>query len=768
MIKNSIIILLMLFGGNLFASPTWDIINKTMDPWNADGGVPINTAWISSQKGSGITVTQASGYVNITKTSVASSNNYVFLIPNPTLTLSSNTAYTFEIKARVKAIDKTKYPDTETNFESNQLSARLNSKNMAIHLKYGDQNNGYMSIGPAMSHNETDKYMLNTSEWHVYRFVFHADNTKYDVYVDDINEPVFENVNTTTMTGTNILRLGAETYHRCNMDIEYVKMGTGDFYSKPKINSLSVSSDSHIGGNERTISVSANTVLIGNGTKLLLSLIDKNSVEVMSPVEITVSGDNSTSNFTIPASVPIGKYFLRVAAPGNQLNGIAINPKDIQYVVTGGSPITAKVFPQVTPVGWAVADINNYQYKNTSNEFIFPSIVDTKEYAADGKFLNGQKPLARYYLFYAPHENPGGMYLATSNSLDGPWVERGIVVSRDWAYAVPNNVINTASHISACQVVWNNIRNQYFMYFHGPNTTTHYAYSDNLIDWTFGASIVSSTQFSPTSQEASYGKVFEHAIPGLGNKYVLMLMNQEGQIRRIYWAHSTDGINWTAVKKPLVSPDLDYKKIPGTDSKPDYAGTFGTQYGNVAAPYLIVRDGRYFVICHGSSGNMFAVEVGESFDMEIHWGVYMYASNVIIDEDASGNKVAVPRIASPQFIQDDNGKYYMFFEAGSRLGSNIAYAKEDGASTGIHPALNNPALVTIYPTTVARGQYINIEGANARNLSADVIDLYGNRLSNTKIVGSVGQMYAPVVPGLYFVKVTTDANQSKTYKIIVK
>jgi hypothetical protein len=455
----------------------------------------------------------------------------------------------------------------------------------------------------------------------------------------------------------------------------------GNLDSKPKITSVSVSSDSHVAGHERTVSVTVNTLLIDNGQKLLLSLIDESGTEVVSPVEITVTSNQTTSNFTIPASLSIGKYALKAAVPGGAIDDIAVDPKNIQYVVTDVSPLDAKMFPQVKPAGWAVADIDDYQYKNTSNEFIFPSVVDTKAYTVDGKFLNGQEPLARYYLFYTPHENPGGMYLATSNALDGPWTERGTVIDLDWAQAVPDNIVNTASHISACQVIWNDIQNKFFMYFHGPNTTSHYAVSDNLMDWAFGGSIVNCKQFSPVGAEASYAKVFEHEIPDLGNKYVLLLMNQEGQIRRIYWAHSTDGVNWTAVRKPLVSPDLEYKKIPGTDTKPDYAGSFGTQYGNVAAPYLIERNGRYFVLCHGSSGNMFAVEVGESLDMEIHWGVYIHAADVIIDEDGSGNKVAVPRIASPQFIRDDNGRWYMFFEAGSRLGSNIAYAKEISIST---------------------------------------------------------------------------------------
>ena len=61
-------------------------------------------------------------------------------------------------------------------------------------------------------------------------------------------------------------------------------------------------------------------------------------------------------------------------------------------------------------------------------------------------------------------------------------------------------------------------------------------------------------------------------------------MINEGGTRKVYWAHSKDGIEWTCIKKPLVSPDLNYKKIPGTDIKPNYRGGFG----NNVAPALFM------------------------------------------------------------------------------------------------------------------------------------------------------------------------------------
>jgi hypothetical protein len=308
------------------------------------------------------------------------------------------------------------------------------------------------------------------------------------------------------------------------------------------------------------------------------------------------------------------------------------------------------------------------------------------------------------------------------------------------------------------------------MYFHGPNSVTHYASSDNLRTWTFGGTILHAKDFSPIGEEASYAKVTEHEVPGLGNKYVLLLMNQESQVRRIYWAHSKDGINWTPVPKPLISPDLNYKKIPGTDIKPNYSADPNANApnspasmgkNNVAGSFLMEKDGRYFVYCNGSSGHLFIIEVGESLDMEIHWGEYMKASDVVIDTDDNGNPFPAPRVAAPMFIQDDNSKWYMFFEVGGRVGANIAYAKEEDLNSLVSPSIKG---ISIYPSMVKKGGKLTVNVENAEELSVEIRDLSGKIISRRKIDGSSGDIQAPAAPGLYFVKI----NQAGVSKIIVQ
>ncbi|MDR2626409.1 MAG: T9SS type A sorting domain-containing protein [Dysgonamonadaceae bacterium] len=753
---------------------TWDILNRNffVKAWNAA------PAWVLENNNvpAGF-VTQQSGYVNIKKMQAGGSYLYGFLT-SPPVNVSANTAYTYEVKARTHAIDKTEFPDAlkppssgSGGYESNHIAFRLNNKYMSIHLINGDANTGYIAshIADGTGPSYTARHALNTSEWHVYRLIFNADNKTYNIYVD--GELIFEDVLLLSKSGTNYAKIGGESWQRCNMDIEYVRLGTGDLVSgnSPKITSVELSSDSHIANHERTIRVTANTSFVDNGTKLLVSLTDENGTDKITPIEITVNANKATADLTIPATVSsIGKYKVTVASSTGTIGDQALSPKIMQYVVVDVSPIETNMLPQVKTVGY-IRKLADYQYYTGSKEFIFPSIIDTKKYTVDGKFKNGQTPINRYYLYYAPHENPGGIFLSTAPTLDGPWTEYdgslgmwpGTVIDFEWAAARSEIVRNGAErHISACQVVWNEVQDKYIMYFHGPNTTTHYAVSDDLVNWTFGASILIAHQFSPIGEEASYAKAFEHEIPGLGNKYVLLLMNQESQIRRIYWAHSTDGINWTPVTKPLISPDLNYKKVPGTDRKPNFDGGQGGAYGNNASgPFLMKRGGRYFVICHDSADNLHVVEVGESFDMEVHWGEYMTKADVILDGIAT-------RPAAVDFIQDDNGRWYMFFEAGGRLDANIAYSREEEASNSlVVPACKG---ISTYPSSVKKGEKLTVNVENTNKFSVDIIDVSGNRIFSKRINESFANIHAPFVSGVYFVKVTTNENLVETSKIVVR
>lgn len=334
--KIIFLVTLGLLSANLFATETWDVLDKSMEAWNANGGETNNKAWATSQAGSGIKVTQETGYVNITKTSVASGSNYAFLIPQAFISLPE-TPYSIAIKARCHPIDKGIYPDVSGGFESNQISARVNNKNLAIHLKYGDENTGYLTVNPGLEPKDADKYKINTSEWHTYRIVFHADNSIYDVYVDDIKEPIFENVATSVMAGSSILRLGAESTHRCNMDIEYAKVGTGDFYSRAKLVSVSLSAISQAEEKSNTVTVTANTIAIDDNQKLEVSLVDSDNKIVVSAVEAIVLESKAKVDFTIPSGLTKAKYFVKIAAPDGKIGDVNVTPQLADYMITSSA-----------------------------------------------------------------------------------------------------------------------------------------------------------------------------------------------------------------------------------------------------------------------------------------------------------------------------------------------------------------------------------------------------------------------------------------------
>jgi len=486
---------------------------------------------------------------------------------------------------------------------------------------------------------------------------------------------------------------------------------------------------------------------------------------VVEAIEANISQNIAETTFTIPASVSKGKYYIKASVTGGKIGEVDITPVTAEYFIVEPSPISTNLLANVSPVDF-IKDIADYQYIGPSKEFISPSLMDTKSSLVEGKFLNNEAPIDRYYLFYSPHENPGGMYLATGPTLDGPWTEQNTVIDLNWALAIEGSNVNTATHISACNVIWNDVYNKYFLYFHGPNTTTHYATSHNLKDWTFGNSILNAQDFGSRGNEASYTKIFEYSVPGLDNKYIMLVMIAETSTsRRVYWAHSKDGMNWTGVRKPLVSADLDYKKIPGTDIKPNYEGSMGN---NVAASFFMESNGRYFVFFNGSSGNICIAEVGPALDMEIHWGEYMKAADVIIDKDDNGNLIALPRVASPLFMTNDAGKWYMFFEAGSRLGANIAFAREPGMTSNI-PQRSDDESVYVSSNLLVAGQQFPVTVAG-NNPSTDITlySITGNVVDHQTASGNMINLKAPPVAGVYVLKVRMSDRTAKEFKIIVK
>ncbi|GAA2718778.1 hypothetical protein ACFY2R_28795 [Micromonospora olivasterospora] len=306
-------------------------------------------------------------------------------------------------------------------------------------------------------------------------------------------------------------------------------------------------------------------------------------------------------------------------------------------VAATGASLTATPTPALA----APAGFPNYQYVrdaftsplryNPTGEFIFP--------CARGVYDKLDTYLGRYYLYYAPHDAPGGICLAYADRLEGPYTE------------YPNNPIidrylptTTVSHVSSPHVVWDAPTRQFYLYFHGENYTTRVARSTDGIHFTDETPILS-TRLVPNTTETSYARVFEHTVTGKNNRYVMVFMGLHNGNRKIFWGWSPNGWDgWQFDPNPLISPS-------------------GDGLTDISGAHLLKRNGTAYVAYHGNSGNMYLTEIGNNFDRENHLGIFHRPI-------ASDNG----RVAAPTF-GTDGGVQYMLYEAGPRLDARICIAR---------------------------------------------------------------------------------------------
>lgn len=328
--KTTLLFALILFFGSTMFAQTWDIIDKSMDSYDQDGGAITNQAWGINQGGSAASVaTQETGYVNFTKTNTGASARWAWLRPVTSLAnLTAGTPYSIEVKARVNPIG---IADDATNFEANQISLRLGNENTAtpIFLKYGD---GVTGGTINTTSGAANAYTVNTSEWQIYRIVLHADHAKYDVYID--KEPIFENIGKITATEQNVV-VGAESRHRCNMDIEYVKMGTGDFFSQynPNLSALSVSAGTLTPAFSPGVTEYVCELLNTDPDAITPSaMTSSESAQITGLEQVTLSDGRGTSTITVTAAdgTTTKTYTINYLKVGEDLSSLIVN-NDFDY-----------------------------------------------------------------------------------------------------------------------------------------------------------------------------------------------------------------------------------------------------------------------------------------------------------------------------------------------------------------------------------------------------------------------------------------------------
>ncbi|GAB4000699.1 hypothetical protein GCM10029992_33460 [Glycomyces albus] len=196
-------------------------------------------------------------------------------------------------------------------------------------------------------------------------------------------------------------------------------------------------------------------------------------------------------------------------------------------------------FPEFTRLG-AALDKSSLDY-NPTNELIFPSIRHVA-----GRVRN---PLGKWYMYYAPHDDPGGICLAYADSLEGPWHEyaHNPIITNDWRghFSVP--------HVSSPHAVWNPADRRMYLYFHGNNRTTRVATSVDGRHFVYGGIVLHTDMVGAGLHEASYARVFPH--PVKDGIHIMLYMGRQGQTRKIFigWSHDLAS-GWKFKREPLITP----------------------------------------------------------------------------------------------------------------------------------------------------------------------------------------------------------------------
>lgn len=317
-----------------------------------------------------------------------------------------------------------------------------------------------------------------------------------------------------------------------------------------------------------------------------------------------------------------------------------------------GSPAHAQTplpaaLPRLQYVG-VILSADDLKYA-PHKDIIYPTVVKTTGIT---------NALGKYYLYYAPHDVPGGICLAYADKLQGPWKEYGVnpVIQRSWASH------HSVSHVSGPDAIWNQEEKKIFLYYHGENDVTRLAESRDGINFEYGGEVINTKMFENTS-EASYGRVFRHKLPGKHNKYVMLLMGNQSGTRRIFLAWSRDGRKWETQPKPIVDPP------PGTDQ--------------VAGAVYLNRGGKHYLIFHANNSklafndgyDLYVAETDRAFSKIHHLGKFMERTFVSPEN---------PAVMSP-FLFQDEGKLAVFFNVGARLRNKIALAIEVGKPRARNP-----------------------------------------------------------------------------------
>jgi hypothetical protein len=565
---------------------TWDIVDEGFEDYKSGWSISKGSS-TSAATGS---IIQGDGIVTIKESLQASNFAWHFLIKND-FTIPEG-AFTFEFKAKVNN------PST-----GNEVGIRLNNKLVGVFLSY-DGAEGAIRDRVA---NPTQTHTLDTSEYNIYRVVVNNDYS-FDVYVNGLYLMSSQAGNE---SGGKLIKIGAESIASADIDIDYFKMANGLLVPE---------------GQEPTLETSNLEAAIAKAKAL---------VEEASVGEDVGQYPQSAVD-TLQAAITGAEALLRnESAEQSQINEMVLKLDQSISLFKNSIHVAPATFP-VFEYQKVVIDPAEMNY-NPTNEFDFPTVIKASDYF--------ENPLGKYYMYYGPHDSPGGISLAYADSPEGPWIEyeANPVINRN------NPSHYSVSHVASAHPIWMEEEDKLYMYFHGENNTTRLATSEDGIHFDYEKAVVTTADFDAVS-ETSYARVFKYTIPEKGNKYIMLLMGNNKENRRIYLAWSNNGKEWETQRTPIISPI----KTDTFDHK-----------GNLSGAYYFPWEGRHYVAVHAGDGHQYIVEVGENFDLAIHHGAF---------NKATGEDPEYGRVASRSFLQEGD-TVYMYYEVGQRGSTKIALAK---------------------------------------------------------------------------------------------
>lgn len=368
--------------------------------------------------------------------------------------------------------------------------------------------------------------------------------------------------------------------------------------------------------------------------------------------------DVKTTTVTVTWPQPVETTSLRFFVPANDVPGIV---RIVEFVpilpggeektvpaILGLSPTQASIpspgptFPSATAAGLpvfkyhgVVLDYEGLKYR-PHDDVIFPSVIRTDKL---------QHPLGRYYMYYAPHDAPGGICLAYADSLEGPWKEyaQNPIITNKWEpyYKV--------SHVSGPHALWMEDEGKLFVYYHGENSVTRFASSTDGIHFTYEDVAFKTDMFHDLS-EASYARIFRYTIPGTDIRYIALVMGNNKGTRRIYMATSKDGRTWEARQEALVDPPAGTDQVSGIWFMPWKGKNYLVYHAHWTVQQMVV--------------DLHASEVDPAFTKAKYVGLLYDHKEAGLDNVAQ---------MSPCMIEE-NGKLYLFVNIGPRLNQKISLA----------------------------------------------------------------------------------------------